>query len=970
MEHATIATKDRTDRAGFIFLILIAFALRLYRLGAQSLWYDEGVSLLLAGKRVPDLIAHTARDIHPPLYYLLLRGWTTLAGRSEFAAAYFSLFFGVLLVALAFRLTQLLYGRQAALFATLLVALSPYNLWYAQEVRMYTLGATFGLLATWLLLRMLRDDCPAWVWPAYAVTAALGLYTLYYFAFLLAFHNLFFLIAAATRPNVRSRWRHWFSADAAIALLYAPWIPVLLRQALHPPVPPWRTAVSLPQMLAEAWTVLSVGQSVTFAEIWPALLATLILFALALRVPTRAGDPLQRWLLVGHVWVPAALIFLASFWTPLYHERYLFTYAVPFYILLGAALAFALRSRRRQQALTMGTLLVLLLAYGLGNYQFFYDSTYASDDYRAALQVLDEQWRPGDAILVNAGYVYPMLLYYGHRAPAWRGRLTNLPDGCGTGRAPLVAQTGTIDGDPGLGWGDPASDFYATTAAETGHALQRLFHQCQRVWVLRAYDTVTDPHGFIRRWLDEHETLFEDQVVSGQTNVRVQGYRSRNGPRENVQTLAVSYAHRLQLAGSGPIPQHARSGQSLFVTLYWQPLVPLPADYRLSLALLGPDGRQWAVADELPGGPLFPPSKWPVGERVRHTLRLDIPTGTPPGAYRLSIGVYDPSDRHFLRPDDPQRAAGEIRVELGVVNVPPAAGGSPDIPSRLTTIRATLGEAIEMTAYRATPRTLRPGDVLTVEILWHALRSPSEDDTVFVQLVDGNGKLWAARDSRPVDGRYPTTAWPAGGWVRDFHDLQLAADAPSGTYHLIAGLYRTAGGTRLPVRQGWPGRPADSVDLGTVTVHDRAHSFAPPLAMAHPADVTFGASARLVGYALPAAEPVRAGEPLTVTLYWQALAPATVSYKVFAHLVATDGALWGQRDQLPGDGDFPTTGWRAGEYLTDTLAIPVPANAPAGKYRLRVGLYDPATGQRLPVQGQDVPAGAGYALLEGDVAVR
>ncbi len=965
MEHATIATKDRTDRAGFIFLILIAFALRVYRLSAQSLWYDEGVSLLLASKRVPDLVAHTARDIHPPLYYLLLHGWTDLAGRSEFAAAYFSLFFGVLLVALVFRLAQVLYGTRAALLAALLVALSPYNLWYAQEVRMYTLGATLGLLATWLLLRMLRDDCPAWVWPVYTITAATGLYTLYYFAFLLVFHNLFFLIAAATRPELRARLRRWLLTDAGITLLYAPWIPVLLRQALHPPVPPWRTAVPLPRMLAEAWTVLSVGQSVTATGVWPALLATLILFALALRVPTRTNDPLQRWLLVGHVWVPAGLIFLASFGTPLYHARYLFTYAAPFYILLGAALAFVLNSRRRQQVLAVSTLLVLLLAYGLGNFQFFFDPTYASDDYRAALQFIDEQWRPGDAILVNAGYVYPMVLYYGHRAPAWRGRLTNLPEGCGTANAPLVAQTGTIDGDPALGWGDPASDFYATTAAETDRSLQQLFRQCQRVWVLRAYDTVTDPHGFIRRWLDEHETLFEDQVVSGQTNVRVQGYRSRNGPREDVRPLDRSFDHRLRLTGSLAFPQPAVAGRALYVTLYWQPLVPLPADYRLSLALLGPGGRQWAVADELPGGALFPPSKWPVGERVRHTLRLDIPTGTPPGTYRLAAGVYDPSDGHFLRPDDSQSAAGTIRVALGVVNVQPAVEKAFIIPSRLQAIHAVLGEDIELTAYQAMPHTLRPGDVLSVEILWHALRPPPEDDTVFVQLVDGNGKLWAARDSRPVEGRYPTTAWPAGGWVRDFYDLPLAANAPAGTYRLIAGLYRTAGGTRLPVRQGWLrwlGR-GDYAEMGVVPVHDRAHSFAPPPAMAHPADVTFGTSAQLVGYALPAAEAVHAGAPLTVTLYWKALASSPISYKVFAHLVAADGTLWGQRDQFPGDGQFPTTGWQSGEYLTDTLAIPVPENVPAGRYRLRVGLYDPATGTRLPVRGPGVPDGADYATL-------
>ena len=91
-------TADRKtwQQRGVCFIILGGFALRLYHLGAQSLWYDETVSAYLASQSIPDLIAHTARDIHPPAYYLLLHLWTRLAGHSEFALAFFSLAFGLL----------------------------------------------------------------------------------------------------------------------------------------------------------------------------------------------------------------------------------------------------------------------------------------------------------------------------------------------------------------------------------------------------------------------------------------------------------------------------------------------------------------------------------------------------------------------------------------------------------------------------------------------------------------------------------------------------------------------------------------------------------------------------------------------------------------------------------------------------------------------------------------------------------
>ena len=85
-------------------ILLLGFALCLYRLGYQSLWYDEGVSVFLAQKSLSALTAHTAGDIHPPLYYYLLHLWIRLAGASEFSLAFLSLTFGVLLIALLFLL--------------------------------------------------------------------------------------------------------------------------------------------------------------------------------------------------------------------------------------------------------------------------------------------------------------------------------------------------------------------------------------------------------------------------------------------------------------------------------------------------------------------------------------------------------------------------------------------------------------------------------------------------------------------------------------------------------------------------------------------------------------------------------------------------------------------------------------------------------------------------------------------------
>ena len=113
-------------------VISLAFWLRVFRLGGQSLWYDEGVSFYLTGLSLPEMLAWTAYDIQPPLYYLLLRLWVGLAGGTEFALRFPSLFFGVLAVPLFHALGKKLFGSAAGFIAAFLAALSPLYLWYSQ----------------------------------------------------------------------------------------------------------------------------------------------------------------------------------------------------------------------------------------------------------------------------------------------------------------------------------------------------------------------------------------------------------------------------------------------------------------------------------------------------------------------------------------------------------------------------------------------------------------------------------------------------------------------------------------------------------------------------------------------------------------------------------------------------------------------------------------------------------------------
>jgi len=112
-----------------------------------------------------------------------------------------------------------------------------------------------------------------------------------------------------------------------------------------------------------------------------------------------------------------------------------------------------------------------------------------------------------------------------------------------------------------------------------------------------------------------------------------------------------------------------------------------------------------------------------------------------------------------------------------------------------------------------------------------------------------------------------------------------------------------------------------------------------------PSGLAGGNVARLLGSALP--EVIQPGEVLPVTLYWEALGEAERNYTRFVHVLDADDRIVAQYDGVPGDGKMPLTSWLAGEYVQDDLKITFPQDVPKGPYRLAVGMYDPANGQRL-----------------------
>jgi hypothetical protein len=114
---------------------------------------------------------------------------------------------------------------------------------------------------------------------------------------------------------------------------------------------------------------------------------------------------------------------------------------------------------------------------------------------------------------------------------------------------------------------------------------------------------------------------------------------------------------------------------------------------------------------------------------------------------------------------------------------------------------------------------------------------------------------------------------------------------------------------------------------------------------ARPLEAQFGEVAKLSGYTLSNRQ-VAAGEVLSVHLYWQSLEETDVAYRAFVHL--GENPVWGQHDDDPAC-RLPTSVWRAGQTTVGQFRVAPSPEAPPGDYPLVIGLYDPTTGERLPI---------------------
>jgi len=395
----------------------------------------------------------------------------------------------------------------------------------------------------------------------------------------------------------------------------------------------------------------------------------------------------------------------------------------------------------------------------------------------------------------------------------------------------------------------------------------------------------------------------------------------------------VTIAGRARLLGYDVHPQSVSAGGVVYVDLYWTLLEKL--NFRAAVRLLDEHGLEWSSKDELNvmqrGYSVPPPSReWPPGTWADDRHAVHVLAGTPPGEYLLVAVPFHPDTLDPLpvsvgeSPPGgyPGVVVGRLRVES-----PASPPQTLDLSSR---VNVPLGELL-LLGYSQDREQTAPGQGVLLVLGWQARRKPRQDYMLRLELVTPEGQAITQLTHAPGGERYPTRLWAAGEIIRSQVLVHIPGRTGSGQYVWRAALLDESGAA-----------------VGQA-VFGQLHIAAPQRDWAAPA-ITRRIGARLgdwvMLFGVDAPDSAAPGQPVSITLVWQAIHETNQDYKVFVHLLNPDGQLAAQSDAVPAAWTRPTSGWQAGEYVIDVHTITLKGSAAPGEYRLLSGMYD-SRGQRL-----------------------
>jgi hypothetical protein len=369
-----------------------------------------------------------------------------------------------------------------------------------------------------------------------------------------------------------------------------------------------------------------------------------------------------------------------------------------------------------------------------------------------------------------------------------------------------------------------------------------------------------------------------------------------------------------------------RAGDFVHAIFFWRAEQPLDAAYTFSLRLRDPEDGLWMQRDFPPFGGIKPTTEWATRQEIRDPEGFFVPPDLPPGEYALDLVVYD-AVTHA-----PLLVNNQPTLKVATLHIAP---GGYALPREVYAIPHWLNsaDANENLVGYGLSGEVRAGARVELATWWKGL---TQNRAVDIGITDARGNATALYVG-PLFQNFTAAQLDPRQIVRARHTLAIPPSLAPGRAELFIADARAELNTVTA---------AEKISVAQVEVLPSNRQFAAPR-VEYATKVRLGDSIQLIGYDVSRAS-LHPGDDVGVTLHWHATQTSNVSYTVFVHLLDANGFLRAQHDAIPRNGASPTDQWLAGEYVDDAHTLTLPNNFAPGEYRVEVGLYDAATGARLP----------------------
>lgn len=932
-------------------LLLIAFALRVYRLDYQSIWWDEGISLHLATSSLGDIVQDRLSNIHPPLYFIMLKVWLGLVGVSAFTGRYLSVLASLGQVALIIgavgywaragqgSLHSNKQGTRArdrlVFFAAVLMVLSPLAVIYGQEIRVYAM-LPLVYLSMLLLASVILFSSSIRLKPLVllAITEWVGLHLHYIVIFGVMFVGILGLVILVRRKDFPAL-KQWIGMQAVVAFLSLPWLIAVLGNwsAIQAEANAGTFAaepVSLPFLLSQVWvfqlTGLPGALAIPFVRLAAAVAAILTLSLLIIRLTPRLNG--RRALSLPIEYQAGLIVRLSLQWAlPLLsallvwsvrsfsHPRYVIAFTIALIPLLAFLSIPAKSWWMKTLAIVMAVCVLSLSVWGLKEYYF--NPQRAKPDMRGVAHYLEANAGPRDLILIpDTDWSLP----FEYEGPSPIRMATLDAESGGAVRTPATLLVCLPGQNQQADCVHPERVFLVDYPRGTRDWQNRVPFELERL-------------GF---WSNLME--FDDvSVMEYQLEIPVEDRLSCSAGDTQPETHPIEARFDGMRLDSAWVEKEAAVDTAVAIALCWLPEELVKDDLVVSLVLRDPlTGERLGQVDsrlvDMSGAPT---SNWSVGNEVVTYHVLPFMAGTPPITAEVNLSVYVPDDNGPRSVTATGATGSELTPELSLADLTLVAPAS---QTPLPYLREESSPGHDM-AQEITPGLLflgthglpvevRPGQTIRIPLVWQAKADKLPDYQPELVLEQANLALVGVKGA-PVQERVPTSRWQLGQIVQEFRDLRVPAGSD--------------GSARLVLLVG-----DQRIELGEIMIQGEAAQLERP-DIANPTEVIFGEEIKLVGFDAPV-QPILAGESFPITLYWQSLSDeVSNNYSIFVHVISEDGRMIAQHDGPPANGQRPTFDWLAGEYVIDSHLMEWREPDYVGPARVLVGLYNPLTGERLRI---------------------